>query len=172
MKVKGLLAIEDDNIIRNTLREAGVSAKGLGLNIVNENEIKIAKDKGQEPVPERYFKFQSIRGGLDYTIISLGHEIGVKTQYETTELKKYEIKIRKGRDFAMKKRIRRGLNQHDLYDLMHDAIRLGIITHAELIGHIVGKTIGGTTMEDMSSKYLEALTGASGSKNLALAADK
>ncbi|KAF9785578.1 hypothetical protein IL306_005714 [Fusarium sp. DS 682] len=72
----------------------------------------------------------------------------------------------------MKKRIRRGITQHDLYDLMHDAIRLGIITHAELIGHIVGKAVGGTTMEDMSSKYLEALTGAKGSKNLALAGDK
>ncbi|KAF5700262.1 hypothetical protein FMUND_14398 [Fusarium mundagurra] len=122
--------------------------------------------------PKTKVRFESIRGGLDYTVTSLGHEVGVKTQYETTELKKYEIKIRKGRDFAMKKRIRRGINQHDLYDLMHDAIRLGIITHAELLGHIVGKALGGTTMEDMSSKYLEALIGAKGLKNLALAGDK
>lgn len=55
---------------------------------------------------------------------------------------------------------------------MHDAIRMGIITHAELIGHIVGKTIGGTTMEDMGSKYYEAITGAKSSQNLALAADR
>ena len=69
-------------------------------------------------------------------------------------------------------RIRRGVTQHDLFDLMHDAIRLGIITHAELIGHIVGKTIGGTTVEDMGSKYFEAITGAKSSQNLALAADR
>lgn len=69
-------------------------------------------------------------------------------------------------------RIRRGVTQHDMFDLMHDAIRLGIITHAELIGHIVGKTIGGTTVEDMGSKYFEAITGAKSSQNLALAADR
>jgi hypothetical protein len=69
-------------------------------------------------------------------------------------------------------RIRRGVSQHDLFDLTHDAIRLGIITHAELIGHIVGKTIGGTTVEDMGSKYFEAITGAKSSQNLALAADR
>jgi len=141
-----------------------------------------------EPVLERHFKFESIRGGLDYTVTSLGHEIGVKTRYSKTELRKYEIKIRKGRDFTMKsklslitlatlvlimlERIRRGVTQHDLFDLMHDAIRLGIITHAELIGHIVGKTIGGTTVEDMGSKYFEAITGAKSSQNLALTADR
>ncbi|KAF4451691.1 hypothetical protein F53441_5370 [Fusarium austroafricanum] len=169
---KGIIIYKDDNIIRNTLQEANVEAADLGLEVLNETEIQTAKDKGKEPVLERYFKFQSIRGGLDYTITSLGHEIGVKTRYDKTDLKKYEIKIRKGRDFAMKKRIRRGVSQHDLFDLMHDAIRLGIITHAELIGHIVGKTIGGTTMEDMGSKYFEALTGAKGSKNVALTGDR
>jgi hypothetical protein len=55
---------------------------------------------------------------------------------------------------------------------MHDAIRLGIITHAELIGHVVGSTIGGTTMEDVGFKYLEAITGSKISRNVALAADR
>ncbi|RFN51360.1 putative modin [Fusarium flagelliforme] len=143
--------LKDDVFIRNIMRDANVTATELDLEIVNEGEIKAARDKGREPVLERHFKFGSIRGGLDYTVTSLGHEIGVKTRYSKTELRKYEIKIRKGRDFTMKKRIRRGVTQHDLFDLMHDAIRLGIITHAELIGHIVGKTIGGTTVEDMGS---------------------
>lgn len=52
--------------------------------------------------PERYFNLNSITGGLDYTITSLGHEIGLKTRYEKAVLKKYEIKIRKGNDFTMK----------------------------------------------------------------------
>ncbi|KAI1061355.1 hypothetical protein LB507_011221 [Fusarium sp. FIESC RH6] len=174
------LPAEDDVFIRNTLQDANVTAAELGLEVVNESEIKTAHDKGREPVLERHFKFESIRGGLDYTITSLGHEIGVKTRYDKTNLRKYEIKIRKGRDFTMKtmlllmksERIRRGVTQHDLFDLMHDAIRLGVITHAELIGHIVGKTIGGTTVEDMGSKYFEAITGAKSSQNLALAADR
>ncbi|KAL4728141.1 hypothetical protein ACLX1H_004876 [Fusarium chlamydosporum] len=169
---KGIIIYKDDVFIRDILREANVTASELGLEVVNKNEIKAAQDKGREPSLERHFKFHSIKGGLDYTITSLGHEIGVKTRYAKTELKKYEIKIRKGRDFAMKKRIRRGVSQHDLFDLMHDAIRLGIITHAELIGHIVGKAIGGTTMQDVGSKYFEAITGAKSSQNVALAADR
>ncbi|KAM5344392.1 hypothetical protein ACJ41O_012929 [Fusarium nematophilum] len=169
---KGIIIYKDDNIIRNMLQQASLTAEELGLQIVNENEVKAAKAKGREPVLERHFKFQSIRGGLDYTITSLGHEVGVKTRYERTDLRKYEIKIRKGRDFTMKKRIRRGVCQHDLFDLMHDAIRMGIITQAELIGYIIGKTIGGSTMEDVSAKYLGALTGARSSKNVALAADR
>ena len=55
---------------------------------------------------------------------------------------------------------------------MHDAFRLGVITHAELIGTIVGKTVGGSTLEDVTGKYLAALSGAKGSKNLALSGEK
>lgn len=140
---------------------------------------------------KKYFDFQSVKGGLDYTITSLGHEVGVKTEYDASTLRKYVIKIRKGRDSIMKRkfclnttvswqhltsellaRVRRGVSQHDLFDLMHDAVRLGIITQAELIGQIIGKTIGGSTMEDVTSKYLDALIGARNSKNVALEADR
>lgn len=68
--------------------------------------------------------------------------------------------------------MRRGITQHDLFDLMHDAVRLGIITHAELIGIIIGKTVGGSTLEDVGGKYINALAGAKGSKNLGLSGDK
>ncbi|KAG8668194.1 hypothetical protein FPOAC2_10048 [Fusarium poae] len=169
---KGIVIYKDDGAIREILQQAQVNAVELGLEVINEDAIIAAKEKGRESIPERYFNFQNIRGGLDYTITSLGHEIGVKTRYNKTELKKYDIKIRKGRDFAMKKRILRGVSQHDLFDLMHDAIRLGVVTHAELVGHIVGKAIGGTTVEDMGSKYFEAITGARSSQNVALAGDR
>ncbi|PTB63285.1 hypothetical protein BBK36DRAFT_1126223 [Trichoderma citrinoviride] len=124
------------------------------------------------PIFKRYFDFQRVKGGLDYTITSLGHEVGVKTEYDASLLRKYVIKIRKGRDSAMKSRIRRGVSQHNLFDLMHDAVRLGIITQAELIGQIIGKTIGGSTMEDVAKKYLDALSGARSSQNVALEADR
>ena len=145
----------------------------------------------QGPILKRYFDFQRVKGGLDYTITSLGHEVGVKTEYDASLLRKYVIKIRKGRDSAMKckscsnsavasktvlteatARIRRGVSQHNLFDLMHDAVRLGIITQAELIGQIIGKTIGGSTMEDVAKKYLDALSGARSSQNVALEADR
>lgn len=55
---------------------------------------------------------------------------------------------------------------------MHDALRLGIITHADLIGTVIGKTVGGSTLEDVSGKYLDALAGAKGSRNVALSGEK
>jgi hypothetical protein len=55
---------------------------------------------------------------------------------------------------------------------MHDAVRLGIITHADLLGTIIGKTVGGSILEDVSGKYVDALTGAKGSKNLSLSGEK
>jgi hypothetical protein len=49
---------------------------------------------------------------------------------------------------------------------------MGIITQAELIGFIIGKTVGGSIVEDVGVKYLSALTGAKSSKDIALAADR
>ncbi|KAL2138873.1 hypothetical protein VTI28DRAFT_6093 [Corynascus sepedonium] len=122
--------------------------------------------------PPKYFLFESEKGGLDYRITSLGHPIDLRTEYPKSSLGKYEIKLRKGRDRVMKKRIKRGVSQHDLFDLVHDAVRLGIITHAELIGLIIGKTYGGTALEDVTSKYLDGLAGGRGSNNLSLSGER
>lgn len=139
--------------------------------------------------PPKYFHFESENGGLDYRIASLGHPISLKTEYPKSSLRKYEIKLRKGRDPVMKstsfvmpevcptlthipERIRRGVSQHGLFDLMHDAIRMGIVTHAELIGMIIGKTYGGTVLDDVTSKYLDGLAGGRGSKNLSLSGER
>ncbi len=51
-------------------------------------------------VPERYFGFDS--GPIDYTITSLGHEIGMKTEYPRSSLQKYVIKLRKSKNKVMK----------------------------------------------------------------------
>ncbi|CAP73433.1 uncharacterized protein PODANS_2_8070 [Podospora anserina S mat+] len=119
-----------------------------------------------------YFKFVSEKGGLDYNITTLGHPVGLTTQYPASSLKKYDIKLRKGRDIVMRKRIRRGVTQHNFFGLLHDSVRLGVVTQAELIGTIIGKTIGGSTFEDVAGKYLDALSGAKGSRNLALSGER
>ncbi|KAH7322660.1 hypothetical protein B0I35DRAFT_476590 [Stachybotrys elegans] len=138
---------KDDDAIRTLLRSVSkenVTPETLGLKVLNQAEVSRDKD----PKPPRYFSFESEKGGLDYTITSLGHPIGLKTEYPASSLKVYKIKLRKGRDPAMKKRIRRGVSQHDVFDLMRDVVRLGIITQAELIGAIMGKTVGGSILED------------------------
>ena len=52
--------------------------------------------------PPKYFQFESESGGLDYKITSLGHPISLKTEYPTSSLRRYDIKLRKGRDTVMK----------------------------------------------------------------------
>jgi hypothetical protein len=51
-------------------------------------------------VSPRYFDFKS--GPIDYIITSLGHEIGLKTEYPRSFLKKYEIKLHKNKNKVMK----------------------------------------------------------------------
>ncbi len=54
------------------------------------------------PEPPKYFQFESEKGGLDYKITSLGHPISLRTEYPKSSLRRYEIKLRKGRDTVMK----------------------------------------------------------------------
>ncbi|KAM4067311.1 hypothetical protein HRG_012223 [Hirsutella rhossiliensis] len=49
-----------------------------------------------------YFSCKSERGGLHYNVTSLGHPIGLKTEYPSSSLKKHDIKLRKGQSAAMK----------------------------------------------------------------------
>jgi hypothetical protein len=60
-------------------------------------------------VLERYFDFKS--GTIDYTITSLGHDIGLKTDYPKSSLKKYVIKLRKSENKVMKSESRHGCIQ-------------------------------------------------------------
>lgn len=55
---------------------------------------------------------------------------------------------------------------------MHDAVRLGIITHAELMGAIIGKVYGGTALDDVTSKYFDGLAGGKGPGGLSLAGER
>lgn len=58
-------------------------------------------------------------------------------------------------------RIRRGVAQHSLMDLMHDAIRLGIITHAEMTSQLLANFFVGSATDDAMRKYLDTLGTAS-----------
>ncbi|KAK3997889.1 hypothetical protein QBC44DRAFT_314619 [Cladorrhinum sp. PSN332] len=171
---KGVLIYKDDDAIRTTLKtlkDAGTTPESIGLKLLNPEDPEPA-DEAQRKEPKKYFFFDKDKGGLDYKITSLGHPIGLKTEYPLKSLAKFDIKIRKGRDGAMRKRILRGVKQHDLFDLMHDALRAGIITHAQLLGTIIGKTVGGSVLEDVAGKYVDAFSGAKGSKNLSLSGER
>ncbi|KAI1411183.1 hypothetical protein F5Y13DRAFT_191456 [Hypoxylon sp. FL1857] len=158
---KGIIIYKDDEVIRDTLERANIDASSIKLDVVNSKEMK-----SDDKLPPKYFNFNS--EPLDYIITSLGHEVGLKTEYPSSSLIKYEIKIVKSRNKVMKKRIRRAVTQHSLMDLMHDAIRLGAITHAEMTAQLLSNFYVGSATNDAMSKYLETLSSASQPNSIAL----
>ncbi|KAI0013168.1 hypothetical protein F4779DRAFT_564274 [Xylariaceae sp. FL0662B] len=158
---KGITIYKDDEAIRDTLKRAKVDASNIHLEVVN------AKERETDPsLPERYFSFNS--QPLDYIITSLGHEVGLKTEYPSSCLMKYEIKMLKSKNSVMKKRIRRGVTQHSLTDLMQDAIRLGYLTHAEMTAQLLGNFYVGSATDDTIRKYMDTLGAVSRADGVAL----
>lgn len=147
---RGIIVYKNDDAIRDILETAKVDPKRIGLEVLNE------KERATDPeLPERYFKFTS--DVINYTIESLGHKVGLGPKYPKSSLIRYKITILKSKNPAMKKRIRRGITQHSLLDLMYDAIRLGIVTHAEMTAHLLGTLYCGNTMDDAIRKYVDLL---------------
>lgn len=58
-------------------------------------------------------------------------------------------------------RIRRGITQHSHMDLMHDAIRLSIISHAEMVSQLLRNFFARSATDDVMRKYLATLSSAS-----------
>lgn len=88
----------------NVVNKSKVEAEGSTgtFLIFDGGERKHQADAVLDPEPPKYFQFESQKGGLDYQVTSLGHSIDLKTEYPRSSLKKYEIKLRKGRDMVMK----------------------------------------------------------------------
>ncbi|KAI1111217.1 hypothetical protein F5Y14DRAFT_426193 [Nemania sp. NC0429] len=147
---KGIIVYKNDDAIRDTLERAKVDPKKIGLKVVNDKERE-----GNPNVPDRYFKFSS--DTINYTIESLGHKVGLGSKYPRSSVIPYKITIFKSKNPVMKKRIRRGITQHSLQDLMYDAIRLGVVTHAEMVAQVIGTVYTGNTMDDAISKYVDVL---------------
>ncbi|KAI1388955.1 uncharacterized protein F4822DRAFT_429571 [Hypoxylon trugodes] len=162
---KGIIIYKDDEVIRDTLKSANVDASQIKLDVVNAKEMK--DDSNLLP---KYFGFTS--QPLDYLIIGLGHEVGLNTEYPSSSLIKYEIKILKSKNKVMKKRVRRAVTQHSLMDLMHDAIRLGVITHAEMTAQLLGNFYVGSATDDAIRKYMDTLGSASRPNSIALSNER
>jgi len=64
------------------------------------------------------------------------------------------------------------LNQHSFGDLMLDVVRLGIVSHAELMALLMSKTVVGTATDDAFRKYMGALGMGGGTSNSGLSGDR
>ena len=50
----------------------------------------------------KYFKFDNDSGSLDYTITSVGHAVGVRTEYPKSWVRRYTIKLRKNKNLVVR----------------------------------------------------------------------
>ncbi len=73
----------------------------------------------------------------------------------------------------LSERIKRGVNQATLSELMQNAIRLGIITHAEMTAQFLSVFgISGSTTDDTMRKYLDTLFAGGSPDAVALSNEK
>ncbi|OJD32812.1 uncharacterized protein BKCO1_36000106 [Diplodia corticola] len=155
----GIIIYKEDDVIRDTLIRAEVDPRWpqLELDYVNKKEV----EKNPE-APRKYFSFEDNPSKLDYVITSLGHEVDLRTDYASSELKKYKIELRRTSNPHMHGPIRRGITQHSVLELVHDAMRYGIISNGEMTAEFLGRIMGGSHAEDTMRKWATAFSGGGG----------
>ena len=145
--------IEDDHHIEKILDSAGKRFEGT--NLVTKN-----KEATDAPVakPDQKVKYTTFsRDTVDYTITSIGHPIGLRTKYNISSLEKYTIQLRKPQDPVLKQKYKNALKQHDTLDMIQDAMKLGFVSYAEILGHGMGHIYRGSSTLDIGKGFVGGL---------------
>ncbi|KAL7625686.1 hypothetical protein AAE478_004907 [Parahypoxylon ruwenzoriense] len=117
---------------------------------------------------ENIFKFKE---RSVYTIRSLGHEIFLKAALPTSSIKVYTVEINRPVSWAMSRRMKRALKSHGIGRMMQDAVRCGLITQGQLIGHTMGTLFTGGRFTDTLSRAFQETSG-DGAQRQALSNEK
>jgi len=146
---------EDDHHIENILKLAGKEFKDMKLLPKSSEPTNTAA-----PTPEQKIKYTTFsRDTVDYTVTSIGHPIGLRTKYNTSSLQNYEIHLRKPQDPLLKQKYKRALKQHDTLDMIQDAMKLGLVSYAEILGHGMGHIYRGSSTLDMGKAFVGGMGG-------------
>ncbi|PTB63090.1 hypothetical protein BBK36DRAFT_1127332 [Trichoderma citrinoviride] len=119
----------------------------------------------------KYYSLNTESNGNKHTIVSLGHPIGLSPKCPKSKLKKYTIVLHKGHTPAMQKEILRGVMQHGVVRLLSDALKLGIVSTAEIVNKIKETVLKGSSLDSVTTKSKNALA-SSNSRSNALPGDK
>jgi hypothetical protein len=141
---------ENDDIIEKLLKSAGKEPQDFNLISRRSDPTNPASPSADQKV--KYIKFS--RDTADYTVKSIGHPIGLRTKYDKSELMKYEIHLRKPQDTVLKAKYKRALKQHDTLDMVQDAMELGLISYAEVLGKGIGHIYKGSATLAMGKAYI------------------
>ena len=69
-------------------------------------------------------------------------------------------------DPSLSGRVKRGINLHSTAQLMQDVVHCGLITQGQLMGDIVGRYVTGGVRDDTMKKYMDGVSGGSGTGTL------
>jgi len=104
------------------------------------------------------------RDTADYQLIGVGHPIDLKTKCDVSGLQRYTIQLRKPQDPVLKTKYKKALKQHDTLDMIQDAMKLGFVSYAEILGHGIGHLSRGSSTLDIGKSFVGGL-GSSGKQN-------
>ncbi|KAF4627079.1 hypothetical protein G7Y89_g11079 [Cudoniella acicularis] len=163
----GIVIYKDDQHIENILKLAGKEFEDINLLPKSSEPINTPA-----PTPEQKIKYITFsRDTADYTVTSIGHPIGLRIKYNTSSLEKYTIQLRKPQDPVLKKQYKRAIKQHDTLDMIQDAVKLGLVSYAEILGHGLGHISRGSSTLEIGKGFVGGLgssqqswTGLSGDK--------
>jgi len=162
----GIVIYKDDQHIEKILELAKKASKDSNSQLIETS------DSTDTPTPTLTKHVSFSRNTADYIVTSIGHPIGLKTKYDKSELKPYTINLRKPQDPVLKTKYKRAIKQHDTLDMVEDAMKLGFVSYAEVLGHGIGHIYRGSSTLDIGKAFVGGM-GASGQQNwVGLSGDK
>ena len=144
------------------------------------------KDATSVPKPEERIKTDTLvqkseekpkyatfsRDTFFYIVTSIGHPIGLQTRYKASDLQRYTIHLRKHQDPLLKRKYKNALKQHDTLDMIQDAMKLGLVSYAEILGHGLSHILRGGSTLDVGKGFVGGLGASKERKWAGLSGDK
>lgn len=150
----GIVVYKDAHHIEKILKLAGKSIEDL-------NQLPTSTTSPPtSPAEQKNYTYTTFsRDSADYTVVSVGHPIGLQTKYNKSSLQNYTIHLRKPQDPVLKTKYKRALKQHDTLDMIQDAMKLGLVSYAEILGHGMGHIYRGSSTLDIGKGFVGGLGG-------------
>jgi len=164
----GIVIYKDDDHIQKILNLPGKKFENVKLNSKSSEPTDTPA-----PTPEQKIKYTTFsRDTLNYIVTSIGHPIGLKTKYDTSSVRNYTIKLRKPQDAMLKQKYKNAIKQHDTLDMIQDAMKLGLVSYAEILGHGLSHIYRGGSTVSVGKGFVGGLSASKERKWAGLSGEK
>jgi len=156
----GIVVYKDNEHIESILKGAKMELKDTRIESKNNSLQPASSESTQSKTTEEKIKYTTFsRDTVDYKVTSIGHTIGLQTKYPKSELKIYTVQLRKPEDPVLKQNYKRALKVHDTLDMIQDAMKLGLVSYAEILGNGMGHIYRGSSTLDIGKGFVGGLGG-------------